>query len=105
MLNEGFLWFLIKLSLLIILFVYLLLRLLLILLLLFNRLSRLMGQKLTDNNPNITDLGDKIRPTKLAERYSELYDNQWTDAIEMISDEDEREKISILKQILKVNKV
>ena len=43
-------------------------------------LSKLMGSRLTDNNPNIADLSDPNRPTKIAEFYTELYDNQWTDA-------------------------
>ncbi|XP_053399682.1 uncharacterized protein LOC128557084 [Mercenaria mercenaria] len=38
------------------------------------------GRRLTDNNPNIADLSDLNRPTKLAEKYAELYDNDWTDA-------------------------
>ncbi|XP_060571873.1 uncharacterized protein LOC132730042 [Ruditapes philippinarum] len=48
------------------------------------RLSKAMGVRLTDNNPNIADLSDRNRPTKLAERFTELYDNQWTDAFECI---------------------
>jgi hypothetical protein len=43
-----------------------------------------MGDRLTDNNPNITDLSDRNRPTKLAEKCAELYDNQWTDAFEIL---------------------
>ncbi|XP_052792335.1 uncharacterized protein LOC128226486 [Mya arenaria] len=46
------------------------------------RLSRLAGQRLTDGNPNIADLSDHNRPTKLGEMYSELYDNEWTDAFD-----------------------
>lgn len=42
--------------------------------------------KLTDGNPNITDLSDiHNRPTKLAEQYSELYDNEWTDAYDVLN--------------------
>ncbi|XP_053389423.1 coiled-coil domain-containing protein 158-like [Mercenaria mercenaria] len=48
------------------------------------RLSKAMGDRLTDNNPNIADLSDRNRPTKLAERYAELYDNQWTDAFDIL---------------------
>ncbi|XP_060562960.1 interaptin-like [Ruditapes philippinarum] len=48
------------------------------------RLSKAMGDRLTDNNPNITDLSDRNRPTKLAEKCAELYDNQWTDAFEIL---------------------
>ncbi|WAQ99631.1 hypothetical protein MAR_024004, partial [Mya arenaria] len=66
------------------------------------RLSKVMGQKLTDNNPNIADLSDKNRPTKLAERYSELYDNQWTDAFEIVNNQlhDEKSTIDSLSNIL-----
>ena len=49
---------------------------------LFCRLSSLAGDKLTKGNPAITDLGDPNRPMKIAEKYSELYDNEWTDAID-----------------------
>jgi len=49
---------------------------------LFFRLSSLAGDKLTKGNPAITDLEDPNRPMKIAEKYSELYDNEWTDAID-----------------------
>ncbi|XP_052791539.1 uncharacterized protein LOC128225670 [Mya arenaria] len=42
------------------------------------RLSEVISVKLRDNNPNIADLNDPFRPTKLAEMFSELYDNEWT---------------------------
>jgi len=38
-------------------------------------------------NPNIVDLSDKHRPTKLAEVFSEIYDNEWTDAFELFEKE------------------
>lgn len=46
----------------------------------YNRLSKVLSSQLTDNNPNIADLSDMNRPTKLAEQFSELYDNEWTNA-------------------------
>jgi hypothetical protein len=49
------------------------------------RLSAVASAKLTDGNPNIADLSDANRPTKLAEQYSELYDNEWTDAFDVLS--------------------
>ena len=63
-----------------------------------------MGQRLTDNNPNITDLSDKNRPTKLADRYSELYDNEWADAFEDLNAiyNDEQKTIAMLTVILNV---
>jgi flagellin-specific chaperone FliS len=47
-------------------------------------LSHVASSKLRDNNPNITDLSDQNRPTKIAEKMSELYDNQWTDAFDAL---------------------
>lgn len=46
------------------------------------RLSKLAGTKLTHGNADITDLSDENRPVKIAEKFSELYDNEWTDALE-----------------------
>lgn len=69
------------------------------------RLSQLAGAKLTEGNPNIADLSDKNRPTNLAEHVSELYDNEWTDALEELTDTEsksEEEGIKILFDIVKV---
>ena len=62
------------------------------------------SRKLRDNNPNITDLSDQNRPTKLAEKMSELYDNQWTDAFDELEQTQmkETEIIRILLQIFTV---
>lgn len=68
-------------------------------------MSRLASDRLTDDNPNIADLSDLKRPTKLAEEFSELYDNEWTDAYESLDDmtgKGEEEKIGFLLQILQV---
>ncbi|XP_078323987.1 uncharacterized protein LOC111125351 isoform X2 [Crassostrea virginica] len=51
---------------------------------LLTRLSEVAGSKLTAGNPNITDLSDSNRPTKIAEQFSELYDNLWTDVFEKL---------------------
>ncbi|XP_069131552.1 uncharacterized protein [Argopecten irradians] len=53
---------------------------------LLTRLSKIAGTKLVHGNPAITDLSDTNRPTKLSEKYSELYDNEWTDALEELMD-------------------
>jgi hypothetical protein len=45
------------------------------------------GDKLTKGNPAITDLGDPDRPMKIAEKYGELYDNEWTDAMDYSHDD------------------
>jgi hypothetical protein len=36
--------------------------------------------------PAITDLGDPNRPMKIAEKYGELYDNEWTNAMDYRDD-------------------
>ncbi|XP_045205557.2 uncharacterized protein LOC123557875 [Mercenaria mercenaria] len=50
------------------------------------RLSKMAGQRLVHGNPAIADLSDPNRPTKLGEIYSEIYDNEWTDALEGLLD-------------------
>ena len=70
------------------------------------RLSALAGSKLTDGNANIADLSDENRPTKLSERYSELYDNEWTEAFTYFSTEKkmkEEEVCSILVHVFCVS--
>lgn len=70
-----------------------------------SRLSKLASDRLTDNNPNIADLSDANRPTKLGEMFGELYDNQWTDAFESLTSGDrrtEREAVTTLLNIVQV---
>lgn len=71
---------------------------------LYCRLSKVAGAKLTQGNAAITDLSDTNRPTKLAEKFSELYDNQWTDAFEELDNtfNNEEETIQALLKILQV---
>lgn len=58
------------------------------------------------NNPNIADLSDENRPTKIAEKMSELYDNQWTDAYDALQNEmDEKDIIKFLLDILMVHRL
>lgn len=59
------------------------------------RLSKEMSSKLNHKNPNITDLSDSNRPTKIAEKYNELYDNEWTDALEELTEERYQEEGAI----------
>ena len=46
------------------------------------RLSKLAANKMTEGNPNIANLGNPNRPTKIAEIHSEIYENEWTDALD-----------------------
>jgi len=70
-----------------------------------NRLSKLVGDRLVADNPNITDLSDKNRPTKLGEMFNELYDNEWTNAFEglVTAGYDDGEAIDTLFLTLTVN--
>ncbi|KAL3879221.1 hypothetical protein ACJMK2_031527, partial [Sinanodonta woodiana] len=45
-------------------------------------LSTVTGDRPTHSKVNIADLSNSDKPTKLSEMYSELYDNEWTDAFE-----------------------
>ena len=75
------------------------------------RLSAMMGAKLRDNNPAITDLNDPNRPMKIGEQFSGVYENEWTDAFlnlnDMKSDDgaciNEEEAIVILLNILRAS--
>lgn len=64
------------------------------------RYSEMVGARIAHNNPDIVNLGDPNRPTKIAEQYSELYDNEWTDAYDVL-----RKGMSEKKAIAKLLKV
>ncbi|XP_052794069.1 uncharacterized protein LOC128227498 isoform X2 [Mya arenaria] len=74
------------------------------------RLSGIAGQKLSEGNPDITDLSDPYRPTILAQKFSQIYDDEWTAAFEDLQSsnyfrDNEKETIDVLSDILKdVNK-
>ncbi|XP_060605289.1 uncharacterized protein LOC132757860 isoform X2 [Ruditapes philippinarum] len=54
------------------------------------RLSALPAKILTGGYANIADLSDVNRPTKLSEKYTELYDNQWRDAFTYLSSNEKK---------------
>lgn len=67
------------------------------------RLSKVAGEKLTENHPMTVDLSDTNRPTNLADRFSELYDNEWTKALDdlnTVKKEHEDGNIKLLADIL-----
>ncbi|CAC5403860.1 unnamed protein product [Mytilus coruscus] len=67
-----------------------------------DRLSEAAGNKLRDNNPNIADLSDMNRPTSLAEKFSSLYTDEYTDAMEVIEDDmDEAASVKVMLEWLK----
>lgn len=66
------------------------------------RLSQAASRSLMHNNPNIADLSDKNRPTKIGERFEQLFDNEWSDAHEKLkSTISEREIYIILIEVVK----
>ena len=71
------------------------------------RVSQLSGAKLQDSNSGITNLSDENRPTKLAEKFSELYDNEWTEAYEEQEEDwnNEKETIQYLYKMLLVSSI
>ena len=64
-----------------------------------------MSSQLADNNPNIIDLSDQNRPTRLVEQFSELYDNEWTNAYAALQNiiQDEHTIVCFLRRVLEVN--
>ncbi|XP_060556665.1 uncharacterized protein LOC132717249 [Ruditapes philippinarum] len=66
------------------------------------RLSTLAGHKMQDGNPNITDLSDPFRPTKLAEKFREVYDEEWTRSFEELDVflKDEMKVIATLRYLM-----
>lgn len=63
----------------------------------------MVSAKLRDNNPHIADLNDTNRPTKLAEMFSELYDNEWTNAFAIMENRlSDRHIIGVLLDIIMV---
>ena len=64
----------------------------------------MMGKQLMSNNPAITDLSDPHRSLNLADDFSNIYDNEWTDAIEDLEKivKDEKTTISILLSVVTV---
>lgn len=68
-------------------------------------MSKVAGEKLTENHPKTADLSDTNRPTNLADRFSELYDNEWTKALDdlnKVKEEHEDGNIKLLADILEV---
>ena len=49
------------------------------------------GDRLRYDNPAITDLSDKNRPTKIADMFTELYENEWSNAFEHLTKQRKKE--------------
>ena len=48
-------------------------------------MSKIAGIQLTKDSSDIVELGDVNRPTKLAEKWSSLYTDEWTEAYEQLT--------------------
>ena len=48
-------------------------------------MSKTAGIQLTKGNSDIVDIGDVNRPTKLAEKWSSLYSDEWSEAYDQLS--------------------
>lgn len=68
------------------------------------RLSSFASKQLTTNNPNIADLSDRNRPTKLGEKFEQLYDNEWSEAFEYLK-EIPMEEDQILQTLVDISRV
>lgn len=68
------------------------------------RLSEHVALNLADNNPNLVDLSDVNRPNNLVEKFSQLYDNEWTNACEVLKKiegfEDDKAAVKLLLDIV-----
>uniref|UniRef100_K1Q6Y3 Mitochondria-eating protein C-terminal domain-containing protein n=1 Tax=Magallana gigas TaxID=29159 RepID=K1Q6Y3_MAGGI len=65
------------------------------------RLSSFASKQLLDGNPNIADLSDPNRPTRLCEKFNCVYDNEWTEAFEELQGTGEKDE-AILKMLMEI---
>lgn len=65
------------------------------------RLSSFASKQLLDGNPNIADLSDPNRPTRLCEKFNCVYDNEWTEAFEELQETGEKDE-AILKTLMEI---
>ncbi|KAK3578297.1 hypothetical protein CHS0354_004204 [Potamilus streckersoni] len=67
------------------------------------RLSQISSMQLMEGNPNIADLSDPNRPDKVAEQFSELYDNLWTESFQVLCErrgQQEEKAINVLLKLI-----
>ncbi|VDH93553.1 Hypothetical predicted protein [Mytilus galloprovincialis] len=72
---------------------------------LMQRLSKVPGMKMKDNNPSIADLSDPNRPEKLSEKFREIYDNAWTNLLDYITEKTGDSDDICIKQIVSAQMV
>lgn len=62
-----------------------------------------VSDKVENDDQDIADLSDLNKPTKIGERFSELFDNEWTDAFEEIYLRNYESRIRFLLLIMEVS--
>ncbi|XP_062613096.1 uncharacterized protein LOC134274867 [Saccostrea cucullata] len=68
------------------------------------RLSSFASKQLLAGNPNMADLSDKNRPTKIGEKLGSLYDEEWSDAYDAFHTQlkyNEEDCLRVLLRILR----
>jgi hypothetical protein len=70
------------------------------------RLIKLAVKKLQEQNAYMTYLGDPNRAMKLSEKFGQLYDDEWTNAFESLTDKKSglplKDAINVLLRLLQV---
>jgi hypothetical protein len=68
------------------------------------RLSSFASKQLTEGNAAFADLSDKNRPTKIGEKFGQIYDNEWSEVFDELSESgfSEEDIISKLQQTIQV---
>ncbi|XP_062610715.1 uncharacterized protein LOC134272507 [Saccostrea cucullata] len=56
------------------------------------RFNEIAGRRLLDNDASIADLSTEIRPSKIGENFKILYDNEWTEAFEELTEQGKTEE-------------
>ncbi|KAL3879287.1 hypothetical protein ACJMK2_031588 [Sinanodonta woodiana] len=66
------------------------------------RFSEIVTDRLTHDNTDIVDLSDEHRPVKLSEKMAEIYNYQWTEALDELQDNGfkEGDTVQLLLKIL-----
>lgn len=59
------------------------------------RLSSFASKQLSEGNPNVADLSDQNRPTKIGEKFGSLYDDEWSEAFDAITTPEKSEDDAI----------
>lgn len=66
------------------------------------RLSKIASDKLTDGNPNFANLSDKNRPTKIGEKFGQMYDDEWSEAFDEIKRTSKKEDAEVYEILLNI---